>query len=358
MLTFVVSWFQFSRVSLSFAMAWYGQPTYGQPVYSLPAYRQPVYSPPAYGQPVHSPPTYGQPMHSPPTYGQPMHSPTYGQPMHSPPTYGQQPVRSFSPNDYPMYVEWEPTWFDEGSFRYAIRGTWVRHPTKAGQKCVVKHFKESFTWTPNEWNLTIKMYNDAQALAMAFNDFYRTDRPITYADVTLMQCVQQHSSGPKCGEYIVIEDYLEGKFIKWCNNFGFWDEKELTQSMPAFMHWSWFHTKGQKMIGDLQGIRTMEKYILTDPALLSLTGEYGCTDMGIEGMALLLLNHKCNSICKNLPKPTVEQILSCLSPDEVPEVEEMLVNMLNCTTYTWQKKFSLETMGRMKSMLEFVANNS
>lgn len=339
-------------------MAWYGQPAYGQPVYGQPQYpTQPVYSPPAYGhQPMYSQPTYGQTMYTQPVYG--YGQPVYGQSSYGQPQYCQQPVKGSNPNDYPMYVEWEPTRFDEGSFRYAIRGTWVRHPTKQGQKCVVKHLKESFTWVPNEWDTTIKMHGDAQALAKGFNDFYRTDRPISFTDVTLMKCIQEHSSGPKCGEYIVIEDYLDGEFIKWCSNYGYWNEKDPSQSMPAFMHWSWVHTRGQKMVGDLQGIRTVREYKLTDPALLSLSGEYGCTDMGIEGMGLLLLNHKCNSICKNLPKPTVQQILSCLSPDEVPIVEQMLLNMLNCTTYTWQKKLSPETLGRVKSMLEFVASNS
>ena len=142
----------------------------------------------------------------------------------------RKPVKQFIPNDCPMYVVWEPARFAEGSFRYAIRGTWLRHLTKQGQKCVVKHQKESFTWKPNEWDTTIKIYKDAQALAKGFNNFYKTDRPISFTDVTLMKCIQQHSSGPKCGEYIVIEDYLDGKYIKWCNNHGFWDQKELTQS--------------------------------------------------------------------------------------------------------------------------------
>lgn len=318
-------------------MAWHSQPAYGYPVYGQPTYGQP---PPAYGQLTY----YGQ--QSPPAYGQPM----YGQP-----AYGQ-PLNGSDPND--MYVEWESTSFAEGGFRYAIRGTWVRHPTKAGQKCVVKHFKESCTWAPNQWDLTIKMYRDAEDLANGFNNFYRTDRPIKFTDVTLMKCIKQHTSGPQCGEYIVIEDYLDGRFTKWCNNYGFWDENELTQSMPAFMHWSWVHTKGQKMIGDLQGIRTMKEYVLTDPALLSLSGEYGNTDMGIEGMGLLLLSHKCNSICKNLPKPTVQQILSCLLPDEVPIVEAMLRNMFSCTSYTWQRKLSAGTLGRVKIMLESVATKN
>ena len=57
----------------------------------------------------------------------------------------------------------------------------------------MKHFKEAYTWTPNDWNTTIKMYSDAQALVEGFNNFYKTDRPI---DVTLMQCIQQHSNDP------------------------------------------------------------------------------------------------------------------------------------------------------------------
>ena len=98
------------------------------------------------------------------------------------------------------------------------------------------------------------------------------------------------------------------------------------------------------MVGDLQGIRTATGYKLTSPALLLLTCEYGFMDMGVEGMAFLLLNHKCNSICKNLPKPTAEKLLSCLLPDKVPVMKQVLSDMLNRTSYAREKAVARDTV--------------
>ncbi len=82
-----------------------------------------------------------------------------------------------------------------------------------------------------------------------------------------------------------------------------------SELMPAFMHWSWAHTGGQKMIADLQGVRSHSgyTYTLTDPVLLSNHthgGQYGCTDTGVEGMAMFFLKHTCGHFCWQYPKPT------------------------------------------------------
>ncbi len=92
------------------------------------------------------------------------------------------------------------------------------------------------------------------------------------------------------------------------NNYGFIDTRST--SMPAFAHWPWAHTKGETMIADLQGVRNDDAYYLTDPCLLSGThcGKYGCTDMGIEGIAMFFLNHTCTDFCRNLPKPSLANI--------------------------------------------------
>jgi len=57
--------------------------------------------------------------------------------------------------------------------------------------------------------------------------------------------------------------------------------------MQAFMHSSFWHTNGKKIIADLQEIADDTTYILTDPALLLLCGDkYGTTDVGDK------LNHR------------------------------------------------------------------
>ena len=44
-----------------------------------------------------------------------------------------------------------------------------------------------------------------------------------------------------------MEDYIPGDFIKWCSNYGYISPKSAL--MPAFMHWSWVHSKPS--IGDV-----------------------------------------------------------------------------------------------------------
>ena len=89
--------------------------------------------------------------------------------------------------------------------------------------------------------------------------------------------------------------------------------------MPTFMHWSWYHTKGVKMIADQQGICDSNSYTLTDPVILSIlswSGEYGATDMGVEGMAIFFCLHKCNSFCENLLRPGENELQS-----QIPNVQ-------------------------------------
>ena len=51
---------------------------------------------------------------------------------------------------------------------------------------------------------------------------------------------------------------------------------------------------------DLQGVKHNYEYKLTDPAIHSVHREFGTTDLGVAGMEMVLANHRCNSICKQL----------------------------------------------------------
>ncbi len=214
----------------------------------------------------------------------------------------------------------KPHHFAEGRFRYAYKGHYTAPPHKAGKECVVKKMKNTYTWNPTDWIETQQIVKISKQLAVNFNQYSKTSKPVTFVDVDVIQ-VTNTGSSTRCGlhEWVTVEDYIPGDYIKWCNNYGAIDPRST--SMPAFVHWSWAHTKGETMIADLQGVRNDVPpnnfyvplngfYVLTDPCLLSNTygGKYGCTDTGIEGMAMFFLNHTCNDFCKSIPRPSLGDV--------------------------------------------------
>lgn len=248
--------------------------------------------------------------------------------------------------------------FAEGRFRNAHMGKWVRPKSKEGKQCVVKHLKDSYTWKQTDWDTTQKIYEEAKELAKQFNSSTRTRKPIHFTDVSVMKCqkTDPKSDAPRLNEYFVVEDFLPGQYIKWCNNYGLWSPVNAP-NMQAFVHWSWCHTGGKKMVADLQGVSYSNRCVLTDPAILSLTpDEYGCTDMGPEGMAVMLLTHTCNSICRHLPKPTEQDLIACLTQEELKKCRQALYSLRNnSTTYTWELKLSANFRSRLAAKLQEIA---
>ena len=110
------------------------------------------------------------------------------------------------------------------------------------------------------------------------------------------------------------------------------------------MHWSWVYTKGMLMVGDLQGVKYTDGYILTDPVIMSVNGEYGATDTGVEGMVKFFIQHECNAFCQHLPRPTVDDFLNHpqLSSHEVQACMETIGGTASSTTYKYDLKFRAE----------------
>ena len=122
-------------------------------------------------------------------------------------------------------------------------------------------------------------------------------------------------------ENVMIEPYLNGTFTKWNSNGGWQNPESESASVQAFCHWT-YHESGEKLLFcDAQGINKFDKYILTDPCIVSnkdfardkngnIINEneeqtYGVTDTGREFLLNWFRNHKCNEYCdKNWAKPT------------------------------------------------------
>ena len=241
-------------------------------------------------------------------------------------------------------VVFERRHFAEGRFRRAYMGTWMNPSWKRGELCVVKELKDSFTWEPSDWDTTKLVQEEAQEMAEGFNAFSGTNYPIKFTEMDVMRVARNDPNAtPRVGESVIVEEYIEGSFKKWCNNYGFISQEAQTtaKSMPAFMHWSWWHNDGQMMIADLQGVKQSNGYLLTDPVILSDSGnaEYGCTDMGVEGMAMFFVNHKCNLFCQKLPAPKFDDFVGVIPPRIRNLCKTALPSIQNCTAYTTELKF-------------------
>ena len=242
----------------------------------------------------------------------------------------------------PLQCVFDQSPFAEGRFRKAYKGKWTAPPSLAGKEIVVKKCKENYTWKESDWNTTKMIYSKAQELANAFNRDMRPNYPIKFTDFQICQVTSPSTeSGPQQYECVAVEEFIPGDFTKWCNNYGYISPqaRSTNLTMPAFMHHSWCHTKGQVMVADLQGVRDHDCYRLTDPAILSITGDYGPTNMGIEGMAMFFLNHECNDICKRLRRPSLHHFQSKISPGLLSQCKTLQQQVANATSYTWEMKF-------------------
>ena len=239
-----------------------------------------------------------------------------------------------------------------GRFRNAFRGVWTAPPRDAGRACVVKEFKGTFVWKPSGWDETLKINERAKELAAGFNHEVHTNKPISFTDVYVLKVVSGPHARPK---YVTCEDFIPGQFNKWCNNYGFISTE--SSSLPAFMHWSWYHTGGEEMVTDLQGVRNPNSFKLTDPAMISLSQNYGATDTGVEGMAMFFLHHKCNSFCNDLPAPTLAHFRRIIPQQYLEAAKTQLAKLYNSTTYRMELKFPRDIQGRVAARFREIASN-
>lgn len=76
--------------------------------------------------------------------------------------------------------------------------------------------------------------------------------------------------GERNGEYVMIEEYVEGKFQKYVNNDGSLSTTHLAQELQAkaecLVHFSFIKSKKTLMMLDIQGC----EYTLFDPEIASL----------------------------------------------------------------------------------------
>ncbi|CAF1506026.1 unnamed protein product [Adineta ricciae] len=82
--------------------------------------------------------------------------------------------------------------------------------------------------------------------------------------------------------------------------------QEYSTVLQAFSHWTYHITAGRYMVVDLQGAKTDNAYILTDPAIHCddiLRFKHTRTNLGVKGMDRFFNTHVCSEICARLELP-------------------------------------------------------
>lgn len=223
------------------------------------------------------------------------------------------------------YAYFNKTPSSEGAFRYCYLGDikdendkQVKNSYFPEGKCVVKVFKKKIAHYQEDLNDDFKNSIYADKVSKIFNDLYRDKLyelnfviPFAasmdkYATFNLFFFIPiKHDDSQKKikeKEWFAVEPYIGENYEKFVSNTN-WEHPNLGKAIPAFMHWSWVYSKGEKVVSDVQGVESYSNYILTDPAVQSLNQEYGSTDLGSYGILVFLAKHTHNIYCQNLPWP-------------------------------------------------------
>eukprot|EP00928_Gymnodinium_smaydae_P072882 TRINITY_DN5616_c0_g1_i1.p1 TRINITY_DN5616_c0_g1~~TRINITY_DN5616_c0_g1_i1.p1 ORF type:complete len:661 (+),score=80.82 TRINITY_DN5616_c0_g1_i1:87-2069(+) len=119
--------------------------------------------------------------------------------------------------------------------------------------------------------------------------------------------------------FFTVETYLEGKYVKMCDNNGWVNYDvpvDVMNEAAAFSHFTFEHSAGGVIAVDIQGVGRS----WTDPQLHSKKKKYGLGDLGTIGMQKFFASHRCNAICKLLKLAPVDaKTLKVVSPCKVEE---------------------------------------
>lgn len=188
--------------------------------------------------------------------------------------------------------------FAEGSFRHVAKGRYSSGP-RSGQPMVCKWFKKK---NPNREDRHLR--NDLRAVntsleiierwnsSSAGRIFVRMNKP----EIWIL-----NGSGRK----VLVEPFINN-FVKFNSNSG-WNDRSTREArvMQALSHFSFHTTHGNLVLCDLQGGVRHDCIILSDPVILSKSGDYGATDLGWKGIESFFKRHVCTEYCRpDWRKPT------------------------------------------------------
>lgn len=189
---------------------------------------------------------------------------------------------------------------DSGSFRNVYLATYTKGPRK-GQQGVYKVFKDGHPC--DAFGDDLRTVDEAGRIVDAFNrhnDAQGAERPwgeprrrvyLNKPEVWRLGGTRDNARD------VLVEPFIKGNYAKFNSNSGWVNDKCEHRLMQALSHFSFHFTDGQRLLCDLQGGAYDTHFVLTDPAILSASKEFGPADGGGEFMENFFAHHRCNEYC-------------------------------------------------------------
>jgi len=183
---------------------------------------------------------------------------------------------------------------DAGSFRNVYLTTYTKGPRK-GQQGVYKIFKDKGGDDSTADDL--RAVAEAGRIIEAFNMHNDAISAVQGAEARRRVYLNQPEVWSMDSRPILVEPFIEGNYAKFNSNSGWVSEDNEYRLMQALSHFSFHFTKGTRLLCDLQGGGYATRFVLTDPAMLSVSKEYEQTDGGPKFMRNFFAHHRCNKYC-------------------------------------------------------------
>ena len=187
--------------------------------------------------------------------------------------------------------------FAEGTFKYAAKGVYSEGARK-GQPCVCKWFKSGSVYEARYFDDDLDTVNEAIRLVSLWNAQEVINKPVKM-NAPEIWTFDSTSTRGWAGKKIMQEPFIEG-WQKFNSGSGWNDSgSSWARAMQALSHFSYDVTNGQSLLCDLQGAVYRDGVVLTDPAILSVSGKFGPTDLGEKGISTFFGHHVCNEYCRS-----------------------------------------------------------
>ncbi|KAK3682839.1 kinase-like domain-containing protein, partial [Podospora appendiculata] len=180
--------------------------------------------------------------------------------------------------------------FASGAFRWVAKGVYTSG-ARSGQACVLKWFKTGAVLEDDYFSLDTKAVDRALEIVNRFNELNIVNKSVK---INVPSVWMFDKTASKAGQKALVEPFIQN-YQKFNSNTGWKDDwGAWPQVMQALSHFRYHVSGGNHVLCDLQGGIYQHELVLSDPVILSRTGDYGVTDLGRDGISSFFSQHDCN----------------------------------------------------------------